>query len=270
MANFARLYKANQALVVHATATGYRDRSHFDGQDVLESGQAGAGPHRQRLDEPGAAGAAARASASPCRGGLGVGPMTPLVMRGAAPVLGWAPQSLPKADEELAARVLDLYSHRDPALASALMRGLDTDRMAIRSGLSGDAAKPRGGADSVEGMKHIAGGAARLLAQDDGPRLAALAFDGWDTHANEGGATGRLAQLLSGLDAALGDVRGDAGPALGGYRDPRRHRIRPHGEGERHRRHRPRHGDGRVPGGRGGEGRAHHRGLAGPEDGAAP
>ena len=51
------------------------------------------------------------------RGGLGVGPMTPLVMRGAAPVLGWAPQSLPKADEELAARVLDLYSHRDPVLA---------------------------------------------------------------------------------------------------------------------------------------------------------
>jgi uncharacterized protein (DUF1501 family) len=203
MANFARLYKANQALVVHATATGYRDRSHFDGQDVLESGQGGPG----RIDSGWmnrALQALPKGERVAIRGGLGVGPMTPLVMRGAAPVLGWAPQSLPKADEELAARVLDLYSHRDPALASALMRGLDTDRMAIRSGLSGDAAKPRGGADSVEGMKHIAGGAARLLAQDDGPRLAALAFDGWDTHANEGGATGRLAQLLSGLDAALG------------------------------------------------------------------
>ena len=33
--------------------------------------------------------------------------------------------------------------------------------------------------------------------------MAALAFDGWDTHANEGGATGRLAQLLGGLDGAL-------------------------------------------------------------------
>ena len=35
---FARLFKANQAAVVHAAATGYRERSHFDGQDVLESG----------------------------------------------------------------------------------------------------------------------------------------------------------------------------------------------------------------------------------------
>src|SRR3979411_1955062 len=37
------------------------------------------------------------------------------------------------------------------------------------------------------------------------PRIAALAFDGWDTHANEGGAVGRLAQLLSGLDGALAE-----------------------------------------------------------------
>ncbi|MFT4098525.1 MAG: DUF1501 domain-containing protein, partial [Rhodoblastus sp.] len=39
----------------------------------------------------------------------------------------------------------------------------------------------------------------------DGPRIAALAFDGWDTHANEGGPRGRLAQLLSGLDGAFGE-----------------------------------------------------------------
>lgn len=38
---FARLFKAGQAAVVHAAATGYRDRSHFDGQDVLESGLPG-------------------------------------------------------------------------------------------------------------------------------------------------------------------------------------------------------------------------------------
>ncbi len=59
------------------------------------------------------------------------------------------------------------------------------------------------------------GGAARLLAQDDGPRLAALAFDGWDTHANEGGATGRLAQLLGGLDGALAEFENGAGRRAG-------------------------------------------------------
>src|SRR6201985_2562644 len=38
MPNLHRLYKSQQAFVVHATATPYRERSHFDGQDVLESG----------------------------------------------------------------------------------------------------------------------------------------------------------------------------------------------------------------------------------------
>src|ERR1700724_4613964 len=43
MPNLHRLYRAGQALVVHAVATSYRERSHFDGQDVLESGLAGPG-----------------------------------------------------------------------------------------------------------------------------------------------------------------------------------------------------------------------------------
>ena len=38
MPNLHRLYRAGAATVVHATATSYRERSHFDGQDVLESG----------------------------------------------------------------------------------------------------------------------------------------------------------------------------------------------------------------------------------------
>src|SRR5258707_14353045 len=40
MPNLYRLYRAGQATIVHAVATPYRERSHFDGQDVLESGYA--------------------------------------------------------------------------------------------------------------------------------------------------------------------------------------------------------------------------------------
>ncbi|WP_246686054.1 MT-A70 family methyltransferase, partial [Mesorhizobium sp. M8A.F.Ca.ET.182.01.1.1] len=64
-------------------------------------------------------------------GGLAVGPSTPLVIRGAAPVLGWAPQALPTPGDALPERVLDLYNHRDPVLAAALQKGLDADRMAM-------------------------------------------------------------------------------------------------------------------------------------------
>jgi uncharacterized protein (DUF1501 family) len=39
----AGFYNKGEALIVHATATPYRERSHFDGQDVLESGVPRAG-----------------------------------------------------------------------------------------------------------------------------------------------------------------------------------------------------------------------------------
>jgi uncharacterized protein (DUF1501 family) len=202
MPTFARLYQEGQATLVHAIATSYRERSHFDGQDVLESGYAGPGRtdsgwlNRAIGNLPG--GDMVRGAR-----GLGVGAVAPLVMRGAAPVLGWAPQIVPTASEDLAARVLDLYMHRDVALAAALRDGLETDKLATRDGLAGDITKARGGMDQPNGMRQAAMGVAKLMAAGDGPSVAALAFDGWDTHANEGGATGQLATRLSGLDAAF-------------------------------------------------------------------
>jgi len=180
--------------VIHAVSTPYRDRSHFDGQDVLESGYAGPGrvqsgwlnralevlPKGERVTRA-----------------LAVGPTTPLVLRGAAPTVGWAPVALPQADDDTAARLVDLYRHRDPALGVALSQGLQLEKVAL-----GDDMRPKPG---VNNMRVVARGAAKVMAADDGPRIAALAFDGWDTHANEGGPVGRLAQLLSGLDGALAE-----------------------------------------------------------------
>jgi uncharacterized protein (DUF1501 family) len=194
---FARMYKEKHAAVVHAVATSYRDRSHFDGQDVLESGFPGPGrvqsgwlnralevlPRGQRVTN-----------------GLAVGPTAPLVLRGAAPTVGWSPVALPQAGDDTAMRVLSLYNHRDPKLASALSQGLELDKAARIEDMK---PQPRGNGPSA--MRLVARGAAKLMAADNGPRIAALAFDGWDTHANEGGPIGRLAQLLSGLDSALAE-----------------------------------------------------------------
>ena len=198
---FARLFKERQAAVVHATATGYRERSHFDGQDVLESGYPAPG-HIQSGWLNRAIAALPVAGHVAGRGGLAVGPSTALIMRGSVPVLGWAPQIANAASDDLAGRVLDLYADRDPILKVALAKGLETERIAAREGMAGVAPAARTGG-ALAGMRITAEGAARLMAADDGPRVAALAFDGWDTHANEGGATGRLAELLGGLDAAF-------------------------------------------------------------------
>ena len=207
MVNFARLYEAKQALAVHATATNYRERSHFDGQDVLESGMPGPG----QVDSGWLNRAAAALPAGARVGGAGalaVGATPPLVIRGPAPILGWAPSGLVAPSDDLLARLMDLYGHSDPALGKALQAGLDADRLANRQGM--DALKP--GGDVALLMRKAAQGAARLMAVEDGPRVGALAFDGWDTHANEGGATGRLAQLLGGLDGAFAVFESELGP----------------------------------------------------------
>jgi uncharacterized protein (DUF1501 family) len=115
------------------------------------------------------------------------------------------------ASDDLANRVLDLYAHSDPVLEAALAKGLETEKMAERDGMANVAAQGKG-PNPAMGMRLAAEGAAKLLAADDGPRVAALAFDGWDTHANEGGATGRLAQLLGGLDGAFEAFEGGLGP----------------------------------------------------------
>ena len=198
---FGRLFKDGQAAVVHATATSYRERSHFDGQDVLESGYPAAGFVQSGWLNR-AIGALPKGERVNARGGLAVGPSTALIMRGPVPVLGWAPQLVSAASDDLATRVMDLYAQRDPILKVALAQGLETDRMATREGMSKDVTAA-GARNAVLGMRLTAEGAAKLMAADDGPRVAALAFDGWDTHANEGGATGRLAQLLGGLDSAF-------------------------------------------------------------------
>jgi len=203
MPEFARMYSDKHAAVVHAASTPYRDRSHFDGQDVLESGFAGPG----RV-QSGWLNRALQALPQGERvaGALAVGPTTPLVLRGPAVTVGWAPVALPQAADDTATRLIDLYRHRDPMLASALTQGIALDKQA-----QGDDMKPKPGGGAPAQMRQVARGAAKLMAADDGPRIAALAFDGWDTHANEGGPVGRLAGLLAGLDGVFAEFESGLG-----------------------------------------------------------
>jgi uncharacterized protein (DUF1501 family) len=217
MPNLYRMFKANEAIIVHAAATPYRERSHFDGQDVLESG----------LPRPtmSASGWLNRALSSLASGGrvdpngskaFGVGPVTPLVVRGPAPVLSWAPRRLMPASADTVQRLLDLYRHTDPQLASVLEGNANLTAIA-RSGNMDDKPGSANNGSAIEQVRayfaEAVGTAAKFLAQPDGPRVGALALDGWDTHYNEGIANGRLSQLLGALDAALGSIETNMGPA---------------------------------------------------------
>jgi uncharacterized protein (DUF1501 family) len=217
MPNLQRMFAAREAIIVHACATPYRERSHFDGQDILESG----------MSKPGGSdsGWLNRALATLAPGGrvdpnggkaFGVGPVMPLVVRGPAPVLSWSPQRVLPASEDTVHRLLSLYRQSDPKFAHVLEENANLkaiERM-------GDMAQKRGAPKAAAGpgqvrayFAEVAGTAAKILVRPDGPRVGALALDGWDTHFNEGIAQGRLAQLLGALDDALLAVKANMGPA---------------------------------------------------------
>jgi uncharacterized protein (DUF1501 family) len=207
MPNLHRLYTSRQALIVHAVATPYRERSHFDGQDVLESGFSGPG----RVES----GWLNRAVARIPRGervnplGLSVGTVKPLVMRGNEPTLTWAPRVSSIPDPDVAHRLLALYSQKDPELATALKAGLETEAIASGTGERGNHGVETG---VTRLLTAPAQGAARLLSSPDGPRVAALSYDGWDTHFNEGSRNGRLFNLLGALDMAIATLESGLAP----------------------------------------------------------
>jgi len=215
MPNLHRMFQAGEAIVVHACATPYRERSHFDGQDLLESGLPKAGPSDTGWLNRALSGLQAGGRIDPKGGRIfAVGPVTPLVARGPAPVLSWSPQRIMPASDDTVARLLDLYRQSDTKLASVLEENSKLTAIE-QSGDMGMAHKPGGpGPAQVRAyFSDAAGNAAKFLAQPDGPRVGALALDGWDTHFNEGIAQGRLSQLLGSLDNALAAIKTNMGPA---------------------------------------------------------
>ncbi|WP_321900894.1 DUF1501 domain-containing protein [Paraburkholderia tropica] len=191
LAQTAQLYRSGQALFVHAIASPYRDRSHFDGQNVLETG--GRAPYQvkdgwlNRLV----------AQIGPTRGDstIALAPTVPLALRGAAHATSYAPSALPAASDDLLTRVSALYE------SDAQLRGLWTSAMNAR-GLAGDASAKQDPAS-------LGKLAADFLARPDGPRIAMIETGGWDTHSAQ---NARLGNQLKALDTMLAALRSGLGP----------------------------------------------------------
>ncbi|HEX4619356.1 MAG TPA: DUF1501 domain-containing protein, partial [Steroidobacteraceae bacterium] len=230
-----RSYAARELIVFHAVASPYRERSHFDGQDVLENGTGV--PHaaqsgwlnRALVEAPGGR----RREA-----GVALGQNVPLVMRGPAEVTSWSPSKLAGLDDDTLARITDLYA-RDPLLSVRLADALMADTIAAEPGgamaqQTGAGPDMAAGPDVAAGpnmaapapappadARQAAGGAyleivhaaAGFLRQEDGPQVAVFDTTGWDTHANEGAAEGQLAGRLAALDKGLATLKDQLGPA---------------------------------------------------------
>jgi uncharacterized protein (DUF1501 family) len=209
-------YAARELTVLHAVASPYRDRSHFDGQDVLESGAL-----RAHASQSGWLNRALTQLPGARAGELGValGQNVPLVMRGPAAVSSWSPSKMPALDEDTLARITDLYAG-DRLLSLRLADAVQADAIAADgAGMMAAAPAPAGATAAPPAQAYnaryaeVTRAAAGFLRQDEGPRVAVFDTTGWDTHANEGGAEGQLAGRLAQLDAGLASLKQELGPA---------------------------------------------------------
>lgn len=190
MAPMHAMYKSGELLVLHASATPYRDRSHFDAQDLLENGSST--PHGLKTGWLGRAvdlmGGTSHA--------LAIGPNVPLILQGDREVPEtWAPSRLQEVDEDFLARVAYMYKP-DPVLANALAAGMNDVSIA-------------GGKNQFADMMNVT---AQFMAKPDGARVAAIDIGGWDTHAGQGKENGRLAQALKNLSSGIDVYKKGMGP----------------------------------------------------------
>lgn len=187
-----RWYTEGQLLVVHAVASPYRERSHFDAQQLLESG----GPRPFEL----ATGWLGRALEAGGRRGVALSPAMPVALRGARGASTWTPSRAAAPDADLMARIAQTYQG-DPVLSGLLEQALSQ-----RDTIGGGVREPGmgGGAGSLGAFAGLARQAGRFLAEPGGADLAWLDLDGWDTHT---GQAVRLQRQLGALDGGLAALR---------------------------------------------------------------
>ena len=206
LTNLKGLYDARQLIVFHNICSPYRDRSHFDGQNVLEAG--GTSPH---LLQDGWLNRALAPMGLSNGGAIAIAQTPPLMLSGKMQTGSWMPPVLPAPDELFLNQVRALYAN-DAVLKASLSSALALQASAqdaMDDPASRSAEPGKGGA--YGDLTPLFQGAGHLLAATNGPRVATLEASGWDTHVAEGAADGQLARRLAALDAAIDAMRAAMG-----------------------------------------------------------
>jgi uncharacterized protein (DUF1501 family) len=208
------MYQAGELLPVHAIAGPYRTRSHFEAQDLMQTGTVE--PRRgNRTGDPApdafiTSGWLNRALLELPGGvdrGLAVGQGTPLLLRGKAAVGSYAPAGFATPSPDLYQRIAALNAP-DPLLGPAIADGLREQHFDEET-LAADG-EPEQALHSGYGFPALAAAAGKLLAAPAGPRIAAFQLEGWDTHGNQ---VLLLRAPLAMLDAGLVALKTALGPA---------------------------------------------------------
>ncbi|MGH8855843.1 MAG: DUF1501 domain-containing protein [Telluria sp.] len=188
-----KLYGAGQASFFHAVASPYRERSHFDGQNILETG----GLAAYELKD-GWMNRLVGLLARPGKDAIALAPTVPVALRGALSVPSYAPSALAQPNEDLLLRIEQLYA--TDAQLHALWSAAQEARSMAGAMEGGNRQSPA----------ELGRTAASFLGRADGPRIAMIETGGWDTHS---GQAGRLGAQLRNLDNLVAAMRQGLGAA---------------------------------------------------------
>ncbi len=197
MPTLAEMYRSKEVAFIPAFAGPYRERSHFEAQDLLECGE---------ISKVTADGWLNRAlqKAPAAYSAVSIGPAQPLILRGAASrTSSWSPDILPEATDDTLMRLLDLYEN-DSVLKPSLSAAISADMIAggmEKTAMGGG----RGGPAQYVPQLQAAG---KFLSQPEGPEIAVVSLEGWDTHNQQNGA---LQQRFTALDNGIKALKASLG-----------------------------------------------------------
>ncbi len=196
LAQWHRAWTEGQAAVVHATSFAYTGRSHFEGQDIMQSGITS--PYASNTGWLGRA-----MQASGLGGGVSISIPMPLLLRGHPGSDTRYSTWLATPPPQLVEAVTRRWS-ADPALApyaepvAAPYRGMDS------AGMVPPQAQPFAQTRTPRALAQAAGEAMRA---NEGPMVGLVDLHGFDTHASQGAAEGTHADRLAAVDQVLEGYR---------------------------------------------------------------
>ena len=176
---FKSLWDKNESAAVHATNIPYTGRSHFDGQNLMESG--GKIPYQEKTGWLGRGMKIAGLTGN----GLALALPMPLLIRGVPMNNNYFPVGYKLPYPSILKSIQEAFIEYDEKLLSENLEIVRTRKLSNT------------GSDK---SWILATNAGTELSRPDGPRVAVFEVDGFDTHAAQGATNGAHADCLSDYD----------------------------------------------------------------------
>ncbi|USE02308.1 DUF1501 domain-containing protein [Vibrio sp. SCSIO 43133] len=183
-----QMYQDKQAMFVHACATGYRSRSHFDGQKILENGSTDPFDPVGWLNR--------FLSTQQNNQAIAIDAGLPLIVQGDVKVSSWFPHKL-KAKEEQANLLAEMFQS-DAKLSANFEEAMKLESMSM-------------GGNQNKQFTNLAKQAGKFVSSPNGPNIVVLELGGWDTHSSQGADKGRLANQLNKFDQGMAALKSALG-----------------------------------------------------------